>query len=240
MKLLTANYGLIVGNLLAIRTQDTNAFSVPTNSPMAKPFRKMKITLCASPTNEKTLRAEITEKSTIVDMEDEIKYATTIGEGANADGEVVVQDENEKDTDQPTSPSATNEADLALRKKVERAIKPRAYPLFLAEKGAIIVQDAIDFVLNKNDISYDDVYGIDKKNKERIVILGTGWGAAAFLKEIDTTKFDVTIISPRNFFLFTPMLAGASVGTVEYRSITENIRGVSSNLQFSYLTCSLA
>lgn len=238
MKLLTANYGLIVGNLLAIRTQDTNAFSVPTNSPMAKPFRKMKITLCASPTNEKTLRAEITEKSTIVDMEDEIKYATTIGEGANADGEVVVQDENEKDTDQPTSPSATNEADLALRKKVERAIKPRAYPLFLAEKGAIIVQDAIDFVLNKNDISYDNVYGIDKKNKERIVILGTGWGAAAFLKEIDTTKFDVTIISPRNFFLFTPMLAGASVGTVEYRSITENIRGVSSNLQFSYLTCS--
>jgi len=233
MKLLTANYGLIVGNLLAIRTQDTNAFSVPTNSPMAKPFRKMKITLCASPTNEKTLRAEITEKSTIVDMEDEIKYATTIGEGANADGEVVVQDENEKDTDQPTSPSATNEADLALRKKVERAIKPRAYPLFLAEKGAIIVQDAIDFVLNKNDISYDDVYGIDKKNKERIVILGTGWGAAAFLKEIDTTKFDVTIISPRNFFLFTPMLAGASVGTVEYRSITENIRGI--NPEANYL-----
>ena len=59
------------------------------------------------------------------------------------------------------------------------------------------------------------------------MILGTGWGAAAFLKEIDTTQFDVTVVSPRNFFLFTPMLAGASVGTVEYRSITENVRGVS-------------
>ena len=79
------------------------------------------------------------------------------------------------------------------------------------------------------DDSYTDSKGDQEwiqKTKERIVVLGTGWGAASFLKDIDTSLYDVTIISPRNYFLFTPMLAGASVGTVEYRSITEPIREV--------------
>lgn len=47
-------------------------------------------------------------------------------------------------------------------------------------------------------------------NKEHLIVLGTGWGAASFLKNIDTDKYDVTVISPRNYFVFTPMLAGAS------------------------------
>ena len=58
------------------------------------------------------------------------------------------------------------------------------------------------------------------------MVLGTGWGAAAFLKNIDTDKYDVTVISPRNYFVFTPMLAGASVGSVDFKSITEPIREV--------------
>lgn len=36
--------------------------------------------------------------------------------------------------------------------------------------------------------------------------------------------YEVVIVSPRNFFLFTPMLSGSAVGTVEYRSILEPIR----------------
>lgn len=43
-------------------------------------------------------------------------------------------------------------------------------------------------------------------------------------KIIDTGLYEVVIVSPRNFFLFTPMLSGSAVGTVEYRSITEPIR----------------
>lgn len=44
----------------------------------------------------------------------------------------------------------------------------------------------------------------------KVVILGTGWGAHALLKGIDAAKFDVTTVSPRNFFLFTPMLAASA------------------------------
>lgn len=37
-------------------------------------------------------------------------------------------------------------------------------------------------------------------------------------------KFEVIYVSPRNYFIFTPLLAASSVGTVDVRSITEPIR----------------
>jgi hypothetical protein len=37
-------------------------------------------------------------------------------------------------------------------------------------------------------------------------------------------RFDVVVVSPRNFFFFTPMLPSTAVGTVEFRSLLEPIR----------------
>ena len=48
-------------------------------------------------------------------------------------------------------------------------------------------------------------------------MLGTGWGAMSLLRGIDTAKYDVVVISPRNHFVFTPLLAGSAVGTLEHR-----------------------
>ena len=67
---------------------------------------------------------------------------------------------------------------------------------------------------------------LNNKITEKIVILGTGWGSHSFLKTIDASKYDITVISPRNYFMFTPMLAASAVGTVEFRSIIEPIRNV--------------
>lgn len=44
------------------------------------------------------------------------------------------------------------------------------------------------------------------------------------LRHLHTDKFNVTIVSPRNYFLFTPLLPSATVGTLEVRSIMEPIR----------------
>eukprot|EP00960_Hanusia_phi_P009470 274302-Hanusia_phi.AAC.3 len=49
--------------------------------------------------------------------------------------------------------------------------------------------------------------------KPKVVIAGSGWGAHALLKIIDTNVLDVVCVSPRSYFIFTPMLASASVGT---------------------------
>lgn len=57
--------------------------------------------------------------------------------------------------------------------------------------------------------------------KKNLVILGTGWGATSLLKSIDTKEFNVVVISPRNYFLFTPLLPSAAVGTISPRSIIQ-------------------
>ena len=78
----------------------------------------------------------------------------------------------------------------------------------------------------KNRMFADDSIQEQGVVKEKLVVLGTGWGSHAFLKTIDATKYDVKVISPRNYFMFTPMLAASAVGTVEFRSICEPIRNV--------------
>lgn len=62
--------------------------------------------------------------------------------------------------------------------------------------------------------------------KKRVVVLGTGWAGTSFLKSLKNSSYDVQVISPRNFFAFTPLLPSVTVGTVEARSIVEPIRNI--------------
>lgn len=83
------------------------------------------------------------------------------------------------------------------------------------------VADEWDFV---EECTYVDRTN-EKTQKKKIVVLGSGWAAIKFLQTIDTTnQYDVTVVSPRNYFLFTPFLPSCVVGTVEPRSIVEPIR----------------
>ncbi|KAL4917552.1 hypothetical protein BDW62DRAFT_183353 [Aspergillus aurantiobrunneus] len=63
-------------------------------------------------------------------------------------------------------------------------------------------------------------------NKKTLVILGTGWGSVSLLKKLDTENYNVVVISPRNYFLFTPLLPSCTTGQVEHRSIMEPIRSI--------------
>jgi NADH dehydrogenase len=65
-----------------------------------------------------------------------------------------------------------------------------------------------------------------QKHKPKLVILGTGWGSVALLKQLDVGEYHVTVVSPENHFLFTPMLPSATVGTLELRSLVEPIRQI--------------
>jgi len=64
------------------------------------------------------------------------------------------------------------------------------------------------------------------KHKPKLVILGTGWGSVALLKQLNPEEYHVTVISPSNTFLFTPMLPSATVGTLELRSLVEPVRRI--------------
>ncbi|PCG93742.1 FAD-dependent pyridine nucleotide-disulfide oxidoreductase [Penicillium occitanis (nom. inval.)] len=63
-------------------------------------------------------------------------------------------------------------------------------------------------------------------SKKTLVILGSGWGSVSLLKKLDTENYNVVVISPRNFFLFTPLLPSCTTGLIEHRSIMEPIRNI--------------
>lgn len=48
----------------------------------------------------------------------------------------------------------------------------------------------------------------------------------SLLKKLDTENYNVVVVSPRNYFLFTPLLPSCTTGTVEHRSIMEPIRNI--------------
>jgi hypothetical protein len=64
---------------------------------------------------------------------------------------------------------------------------------------------------------------------------GTGWASHSFVKLASTYDLRIVVVSPVNHFVFTPMLASAAVGTVEYRSMTEPIRVTNPFVSVKYI-----
>ncbi|GAB4859539.1 External alternative NAD(P)H-ubiquinone oxidoreductase B1, mitochondrial [Ancistrocladus abbreviatus] len=62
--------------------------------------------------------------------------------------------------------------------------------------------------------------------KKKMVVLGTGWAGISFMKDLDPSFYDVKVVSPRNYFAFTPLLPSVTCGTVEARSIVEPLRNI--------------
>lgn len=79
---------------------------------------------------------------------------------------------------------------------------------------------------SKSDTHTLDVEHKNTPTKKRVVVLGTGWAGTSFLKGVDISSYDVQVVSPRNYFAFTPLLPSVTCGTVEARSIVEPIRNI--------------
>lgn len=138
----------------------------------------------------------------------------------------IASTEDDADATAPSAAAPSPRSNVKISpQRIEKVTKERPYPLFVAEKAASLLLDPLS---PKETLASP----LSAKPKESVIVLGTGWGAAAFLKNIDTDKYDVTVISPRNYFVFTPMLAGASVGSVDFKSITEPIREINNNVRY--------
>ena len=74
-------------------------------------------------------------------------------------------------------------------------------------------------------------------DKQTVIVLGSGFGAFGFLKRADSRRVNVTIVSPRNHFLFSPLLPSTTVGTVEFRSIIEPVRTARQDIQYVQARC---
>jgi NADH dehydrogenase len=71
----------------------------------------------------------------------------------------------------------------------------------------------------------------EEETRKTVVILGSGWAAHALMKVANCNKLRIIVVSPSNHFVFTPMLASAATGTVEYRSMTEAVRSANGMIE---------
>lgn len=72
-----------------------------------------------------------------------------------------------------------------------------------------------------------DGRGVEKQPDTELpslLVLGCGFAGYSLLSRLPLAKWRVTLLSPRNYFLFTPLLPSAVTGTVEFRSILEPAR----------------
>eukprot|EP00118_Oscarella_pearsei_P000938 m.6182 g.6182 ORF g.6182 m.6182 type:complete len:598 (+) comp15156_c0_seq2:43-1836(+) len=109
--------------------------------------------------------------------------------------------------------------------------KPKRHRIRTIVVGAIglgVMYGCAKYALRKRRFSRSTV---DPQKRKKLVVLGTGWGSTSLLQSLDPGTYDVTVISPRNYFLFTPLLPSVTVGTIEARSIAEPIRALTTRAQ---------
>ena len=95
-----------------------------------------------------------------------------------------------------------------------------------ARKAVFGVVASTSVYLCWSQLSKSPYLAYEEKQKKKLVILGSGWGAVSLLKNIQPDLYDITVVSPTNYFLFTPLLPSVTVGTVDGRSLLEPVRKI--------------
>lgn len=83
------------------------------------------------------------------------------------------------------------------------------------------------------DEETDELRGLQLKQK--LVIVGGGWGAVGVLKSLHPGDYHVALISESTYNLFTPLLPSAAVGTLEPRSLIEPLRKIVARVNGQYM-----
>lgn len=104
-----------------------------------------------------------------------------------------------------------------------------------ASLGFLYINDDVD------DIPYY-VKGLFRRkraeeDRRKVVVLGSGWGALSFAKKLDSKMYNVTVVSPRPFFFYTPLLCSSTTGTVSPGAIIEPILDSAPSCGFLHLAC---
>lgn len=68
--------------------------------------------------------------------------------------------------------------------------------------------------------------------KERVVILGSGWAGYTLSRRLSPETYSPMIISPRSYFVFTPLLTDAASGSLDFSHIVEPVRDPRAKVDF--------
>lgn len=81
-------------------------------------------------------------------------------------------------------------------------------------------------------IRHSKAISASDRHKERVVILGSGWGGYLFSRKVSPESYSPVVISPRSYFVFTPLLTDTASGSLDFSSIVEPVRDPKSNVDF--------
>lgn len=69
-------------------------------------------------------------------------------------------------------------------------------------------------------------------HKTRVVILGSGWAGYVLSRKLDPKKHHITIVSPRSYLVFTPLLNDTVAGTLDFSNVIEPVRDRNASIEF--------
>lgn len=81
-------------------------------------------------------------------------------------------------------------------------------------------------------IKHSTAFRESDHQKERVVILGSGWGGYTISRRLSPKSFSPIIISPRSYFVFTPLLTDAASGSLDFSNIVEPVRDSGAKVDF--------
>jgi len=76
-----------------------------------------------------------------------------------------------------------------------------------------------------------------RNGKRRVVILGSGFASMNLLHDIDFKLYDVVVVSPRPYFLFTPLLDSWIFDKVGITSVIQPVRSFNQSVKLVQSEC---
>jgi NADH dehydrogenase len=73
---------------------------------------------------------------------------------------------------------------------------------------------------------------LNQWDKTRVLILGSGWAGYVLSRKLDPKKHHITIVSPRSYLVFTPLLNDTVVGTLDFANVIEPVRDRYTSVEF--------
>ncbi|BCS17270.1 putative pyridine nucleotide-disulfide oxidoreductase [Aspergillus puulaauensis] len=80
--------------------------------------------------------------------------------------------------------------------------------------------------------TFADIRQHPGNDKERVVVLGSGWGGYTLSRKLSPRHFAPVVISPRSYFVFTPLLTDTAGGDLDFSHIVEPVRDPRFKLDF--------
>ncbi|CAL5866790.1 uncharacterized protein PFLUO_LOCUS1000 [Penicillium psychrofluorescens] len=81
-------------------------------------------------------------------------------------------------------------------------------------------------------IEHSTATGEAGRHKERVIILGSGWGGYTLSRKLSPKTYSPIIISPRSYFVFTPLLTDTASGSLDFSNIVEPVRDRHAKVDF--------